>query len=517
VSVRARAMNDEPVVDYNYVVKWWNIPACKLKCHPEWNNGDFKSHISYNNCHHNMLYSMEYRHSPLIPTGLPKYIPNIDFVEGMYSNILAYQHYLQSKMYWLKGLNIVGLIKSLANDIGEVHPWTLQQVYDDKRPHLRKRFKVAMEYLEKYDVMEKHAKVLAFVKNERMDGNKVKPPRLIQARTPIFTMALQQYLRPIEKAMSNMDLPVTNKEMNLDETYDLLAGLTEYDLSAYLLLDHESFDSCVNGFLLSMEHLLYHLLYNDPRLLRLLSMQYLNKGRSHDSRIKYKIFATRMSGDANTALGNTIVNLLYIRILMYLLDHRDVVCGDDSVVKFRLADKAEVIQRISVANGVIFKTKAVVVEDFQEVDFCQCKPNIFMRTMVKDPFRTLSRACICINSNVHNEYEFKLWQQAFYNSNKFLEDMGCSRFIGQFNHKVKDSPMFHESDYSLLYNVSNRVNNIYSIECGYSTAICMSINSITIADTFNPIPSRCVPVLGNFASLINEPIKETVKTETISD
>jgi hypothetical protein len=175
----------------------------------------------------------------------------------------------------------------------------------------------------------------------------------------------------------------------------------------YLLLDHSRFDSYVYEWLLKHEHKHYLQAYrNHPEALRvlkwLLKQQIINRMRSRHG-VKYKIRATRLSGDFNTGLGNTVINeemfesILAdwgIEIFELLLD------GDDSVIIIEEEDLHRV--DISLFKYYHMKTKMQVVRSFDQVEFCQCKP-VEIRpgqwTMARNPVRFLQHFTTQRNDN----------------------------------------------------------------------------------------------------------------------
>nr|WPR18384.1 MAG: RNA-dependent RNA polymerase [Skomarfal virus 39] len=159
-----------------------------------------------------------------------------------------------------------------------------------------------------------------------------------------------------------------------------------FDNPFVYLIDHSKFDSRVNWRLLRMEHRFYLNIFPDPFLEYLLKFQINNKGRSRNG-LKYQCLGRRMSGDANTALGNCVINYALLRIkfgplaIIYL-------DGDDSVVFTE-----HIVNDLNFEDtGMVSKIQ--IVRHFQEIEFCQARPVMTSLgwLMCREPMRALNRA-----------------------------------------------------------------------------------------------------------------------------
>jgi hypothetical protein len=124
-------------------------------------------------------------------------------------------------------------------------------------------------------------------------------------------------------------------------------GLNQHQLAELLLkkfraindcvvipLDVSGFDYRVSADLLRIEHSVYNQLHRgDRELQRLLAMQIRNVGRTKHG-IKYWSHGRRMSGDANTSLGNRTLMFLMLTSAMKTVGcaYEIIVDGDDAII-----------------------------------------------------------------------------------------------------------------------------------------------------------------------------------------
>jgi len=237
-----------------------------------------------------------------------------------------------------------------------------------------------------------HSRVNLFIKFEKKEDCS-KAPRAIQYRATPYTARLAKYIIPIEKALytlrskHNFFFPIVAKGMNALERGQTLWNMyNHFENPCIYLIDHSKFDSRVNRDLLRLEHRFYMKCYNKDTWLRyLLKQQIKNVGTSRNG-LKYQCIARRMSGDANTALGNCLINYALLkskfgRNCIIFLD------GDDSVVFTP--------KKIDVDfSDTGMESKINIVYDFNQIDFCQSKPVLTTHgwIMCREPIRALSRS-----------------------------------------------------------------------------------------------------------------------------
>lgn len=245
--------------------------------------------------------------------------------------------------------------------------------------------------------------VKMFVKPDKYpeDNAMDKAPRAIQYRSPEFNLLIGKYLKPIEEEFYSMLSPggfrFVAKGLNNIQRAKLLQAQSNTFLNpCYILLDHSAFDSTINVTHLRETHKFYRKMNKSRQLQNLLKYQINNKGFSKHG-IKYTIKGTRMSGDYDTALGNTFVNYVCLRSWLRINNVRGEIMldGDDSIVTVERASLSRLDPAHFTKCG--FETKMEVVYNLSEVEFCQSKylptePPRFSR----NPLRALSRLNISI-------------------------------------------------------------------------------------------------------------------------
>lgn len=254
-------------------------------------------------------------------------------------------------------------------------PMTVDEVIRSRPSAKRRRF-------ERCRYQPVNSRISAFVKYEKLPLVKLeqgKAPRMIQYRNPSFTLELLRFILPIETAL--YDYKYRGKRV-FAKGRDLHQMAADLDRGRNaVLMDHTGFDAHVNKQLLALEHWFYVRVFgNDPALTHLLRQQRVNKGRTRCG-LQYQIEATRMSGDANTSLGNTIINYA---ILSAVCGRELYVNGDDSVA---WTDARPTKQDFAVFG---METKIEFVDRFN-VEFCQTKVLQSKRLCVREPFRAVAR------------------------------------------------------------------------------------------------------------------------------
>lgn len=191
-------------------------------------------------------------------------------------------------------------------------------------------------------VLKRHATSIAFVKCEKVNPNKA--PRCIQPRDAVYNIGVGCYLKHIEHriylAIARVfnDKDVVIKGFDVHEIGNIVNRKWQhFNRPVALGLDAVKFDMHVSAEMLSWEHSIYKILYdNDKELVRLLSYQINNQGRGYcdDGKLKYSVLGRRFSGDMNTALGNCIIMcaMVWSYAQMKGIDIKFINNGDDCVV-----------------------------------------------------------------------------------------------------------------------------------------------------------------------------------------
>lgn len=284
---------------------------------------------------------------------------------------------------------------------------TRREVCDHYDGTKKKELEEAMETLGGQPLEIKDGNVRMFLKDDKypcVDGfSDLKAPRCIQYRTRRFVLELARYLQPVEKAVyewvNGQGQRVIAKARNSHQrAADLLESASGYPEPAYVLLDHSKFDAHVGCELLAVEHGVYNQCYGSKYLARMLSWQMRNRGITKNG-TKYLTVGTRMSGDVNTGLGNSILN---VAMLTDWHEQAGVkasvyVDGDDSVV---VCAGHDVNRLLSHGGGIEawfkqygMETKWSMTREWEDVEFCQCKPVFdgFAWRMIRNPERMMNR------------------------------------------------------------------------------------------------------------------------------
>lgn len=259
------------------------------------------------------------------------------------------------------------------------------------------------------------ARVKMFVKPDKIPQGEImeKAPRAIQFRAPQFNLLLATYLKPLEKMVYEFTSPagfrVFAKGRNLQErALDIMNMFESIPDCVIVEADHSKFDSCVNVTHLKFLHRLYLKYHNNSYFLKfLLSHQLNNKGRSQF--LRYKVKGTRMSGDFDTALGNSLLNYFVLQAAI-----RDVgierfelyIDGDDSLIFMSKGD-AEKFPNINFSQfgfETTWAVKNLITAEFCKAHVIRCDPPVLAR----HPHRVLAHLQVCLK-----DYGASTWPELF--------------------------------------------------------------------------------------------------------
>lgn len=304
-----------------------------------------------------------------------------------------------SHEFILWGMTYIAL---LTRWLPEVESWSPTKVINSRPARMKKRYEAAF----KTHLEDKHANVSMFIKFEKMH-DPTKPPRAIQFRHTVFTANYAKYILPIEKSLYGMTLDnhgfcgFAKGKNGYQRASDLRSMFEYYPEPRIILADHSKFDSCVNSFHLYLTHTVYKAMIKNEKFDHLMRAQYYNKGYTRFG-IKYTCQARRMSGDADTALGNSLVNYVVLRFMYG--DQAIIYCdGDDSVVFLPTGSH-------TVRGGTGFNTVTQIVEEFHEIEFCQCLPVLTSGGwfMAREPIRAASRMMVRCGGIVNNSFSYTM-------------------------------------------------------------------------------------------------------------
>lgn len=264
----------------------------------------------------------------------------------------------------------------------------------------RRQFDMAMASLETKPIEHKDSTVSMFLKDDKYAEGALKAPRCIQYRSKRYCLELGRYLHPIEHATYQLrdwtgSRIIAKSRNSFDRARDLLRKAEQFDDPAFVLLDHSKWDAHCLPELLKVEHYFYQSIFPSRKLARLLKWQLDNVGYTKHG-TKYRTPGTRMSGDMNTGLGNSVLNyaLLEEWLVRSLVRGSVYVDGDDSVIVVERADVARLLSGFGGAPAHFAKygmdtNNIKVADEFSQCEFCQCKP-VFdgdRWRMVRDPER----------------------------------------------------------------------------------------------------------------------------------
>lgn len=292
-------------------------------------------------------------------------------------------------------------------DLGaELAPWVrpLERVsYDHVISHAtsskRRLLEEAKESLEVKPFESDDGKVKMFLKPDKDHKVKYTTPRCIQYRSKRYCLPLASYLIPIEKMVYTWtdasESPIFAKSRNMVQRgSDIRSKMDHFRDPVAISLDHSKFDSHCNVDLLRVEHGFYQACFPRDRFLqRLLKLQLVNKGVTKNG-TRYVTHGTRMSGDQNTGLGNSIINYAMTKAMQRSLkvEMCFYIDGDDFIIFVEREHEGMVNPDWYEQFGM--KTKLDSKADEMEgIEFCQCRPvfNGIGYTMVRNPRRMLAR------------------------------------------------------------------------------------------------------------------------------
>lgn len=298
----------------------------------------------------------------------------------------------------------------------------------------RARYERAIREWEVCGVNRKHSYVNAFVKAEKITDPR-KDPRMIQARNPVYNVALGNYLKAFEHDLYNVQgvrqlknlFPqgrLIAKGLNMVQRGALLSKRWgELTQPVALELDCSRFDAHCSEQLLRIEHLVYKRCFPKSReLQRLLEWQIHNKCFTEGG-VRYTCEGRRMSGDMNTALGNCVLMLILLADAFKQCGvppkaFRIVDDGDDCVVLVEKEYQSVVTARFPLlfrSYGHELKIESVT-EDFSKVTLCGSRVVRVggVRKCILNPRRTIGKSRIILpGANVQN-----------YNLNRYVSTVG---------------------------------------------------------------------------------------------
>lgn len=311
----------------------------------------------------------------------------------------------------LRRLRVIA--KRMALYLGKNHEQVAPEEWTKKYSGYKAaRYQRAIREWDVSGVNRKHSYINAFVKGEKITDPR-KDPRMIQARNPVYNVALGNYLKAIEHQLYNVSgtgplkkyFPkgrLIAKGLNMVQRGALLSKRwNELKKPVALELDCSRFDAHCSTKLLQIEHKVYlNCFRNDKYLRQLLGWQLTNKCFTEGG-VRYLCEGRRMSGDMNTALGNCVIMLILLADAFQQCGvppscFRIIDDGDDCVVlveQDHVQQVREKFQSLFASYGHELKIDSVT-SDFYKVTLCGSRVIRVggRRKCILNPARTIGKS-----------------------------------------------------------------------------------------------------------------------------
>lgn len=293
-------------------------------------------------------------------------------------------------------------MRALSRLVGKVPRASCWDIMHSRSSMKRRRFGGGMEKycrdgVRRQDSFLTEMQKLEFYAEDKLES---KEDRGIQFRNPTYNAALSRHLHHVEKRLysrarnSDGTPQIAKGRSPLERGMILAAMAQEFVKPRFITMDHSRFDAHVNKWLLSEEHKFYlRARHWHKELVDLLKWQEQNIGFSHGG-IVYRIKAKRASGDMNTGLGNSVINLALILSWLEangITKYRIFLDGDDSVVIIEEDDAGciDTIPEHMAKCGMV--TEVGSTSHIEHAEFCQSRIcwGELGPIMVRNPFKTL--------------------------------------------------------------------------------------------------------------------------------
>jgi len=264
----------------------------------------------------------------------------------------------------------------------------------------RAKYFAAWQLYHEVGLLDRFGRTTLFCKDDLEMGRPEKAARAIQYRHPVFALEQGKFTKPIEKWFYHLrdefGTLIVGKADPFTIAGELVNKSKHFADPVYLMLDASKFDSCVDIKWLQICLSIYLKLF-PKRFHRTINFiwkkTFINRGSTRKG-LKYRTHGTRMSGDMDTGLGNSII--MYLMLTSYLQNHRIrhslLVNGDDSLVVIARADLQKA-KDISIFTTFGFNMKFEVAQTIQQAEFCQSRLifSDYGPTMARKPARIMGR------------------------------------------------------------------------------------------------------------------------------
>jgi len=343
------------------VVNRWTYP------HATFNFSETPCVWTHNGCQCNQIIALQYRHQIATPE------MTRDINENLITKTFAFPN---------------------------LQPYTRPEVIRDYNGAWRTKYQMAYLTYKDRGLQRSDGYVNMFCKDDLEMGRPSKAPRAIQFRNPVFALEQARFTKPVEKwfyaLKDEYDTKIVGKSDPFTIAEELCQKANKFANPCFLLLDASKFDTCVSKqwieYCRDVYCKLFHKKYH--RKIRMLWNQTIvNRGFTRQG-VRYKTYGTRMSGDMDTGLGNSII--MWTMLKSFLL-HNQVkgsilVNGDDSVVVIERTHLCRVSD-MSFFKELGFNMKFEVAHNIDEVEFCQARiiETDYGVTMARNPARVMGR------------------------------------------------------------------------------------------------------------------------------
>lgn len=318
---------------------------------------------------------------------------------------IANRHLQDTPMMLDGGCRVDGfysVLGQLQKLVGYCERTPFRELLENKPSSKKRRYKAGYAIYVQMGVRKQHGRIQMMPKLEffPIDKLSTKEDRAIQFRSVVYNTALGMQLTQVEHG-------VYYHARNADGTPCIVKGysnferamLLDYEARQYadpvfILADHSRFDAHVNPRLLAAEHGFYLAARgNNAELRYLLKMQKKNRGFSAGG-IVYKMEGKRMSGDYNTALGNSLLNYAMMKSVFDcrgITKFNLIIDGDDSVVILEAAELRKCDNLADDFEDFGMTTEIEVAYDISQAEFCQCRIvyTKYGPCMVRNPDKSL--------------------------------------------------------------------------------------------------------------------------------
>jgi hypothetical protein len=289
-------------------------------------------------------------------------------------------------------------------NLSKVDMMSRSEVVSKYKGRWLRRYSKALSSLRDTPLRRKDFYISMFIKDDKENSAPEKAPRCIQYRQARGALCMGQFTHPLEEVLyetrDRFNTRVFGKGINLhDLADDFLKKISFFASPCFVLLDASKFDSCVDAALLNVVIKFYKSLCKTRADRRYVSYCFrhtlVNYGFTKHG-VRYKTWGTRMSGDMDTGMGNSLIMYTCLTEFMKVSGvskYSMSVNGDDSVLIIEAKDLFKVKTNMPVWKSFGFNMKFEHTYDFNKMEYCQCRPvqTDYGWVMARNPDRILAR------------------------------------------------------------------------------------------------------------------------------